>query len=318
MLRIFHQLITALNWQKKAISLKQSLPSIGLAPSSDPNGPYTGTEGTSVSFDGSKSFDPDGRIKSYSWNFGDGNNSTSNKPKHIYIQNGTYNISLEVTDNDGLNATNTTTAIIADKKPGVVEFIGTPRTGLEPLNVTFTDYSDSYDGITSWKWDFDNDGTVDSTIQNPTYEYAAGTYTVALTVCETDRDCETKIRTNYITATKGKLSPFSVPNGPYTGTEGTSVSFDGSKSFDPDGSIKSYSWNFGDGNISNVKNPMHTYIQNGTYNVSLEVIDYDGLNATNTTTATIADIKPGVDFIGTPLFEIEPLNVTFKDLSIFL
>ena len=106
---------------------------------------------------------------------------------------------LKVTDNYGLSATNTTTAIIADKKPGV-DFIGTPTVGLEPLNVTFTDISNSYDGIASWNWDFNNDGKVDSTVQNPTYEYAAGNYTVALTVCETDGDCDTRTKTDYIKA----------------------------------------------------------------------------------------------------------------------
>ncbi len=109
------------------------------------------------------------------------------------------------------------------------------------------------------------------------------------------------------------LAPSSVPNGPYTGTEGTAVSFDGSKSFNSDGSIKSYSWNFGDGNSSNLKNPTHIYIQNGTYNVSLEVTDNSGLNATNTTTAIIADKKPQADFIGASLFGMELLNVTFTD-----
>ena len=68
------------------------------------------------------------------------------------------------------------------------------------MNVTFTDISDSYDGIASWNWDFNNDGKVDSTVQNPTHEYAAGNYTVTLTVCETDGDCDARTRTDYIKA----------------------------------------------------------------------------------------------------------------------
>ncbi|MFZ3166100.1 MAG: PGF-pre-PGF domain-containing protein, partial [Candidatus Methanoperedens sp.] len=83
-----------------------------IPPSSYSNGSYTGMEGTAVSFDGSKSFDPDGSIVSYEWDFGDGNSGTGVNPTHIYAQNGTYAVSLKVTDNDGLNAINSTTAII--------------------------------------------------------------------------------------------------------------------------------------------------------------------------------------------------------------
>ncbi|VVB54263.1 Uncharacterised protein [uncultured archaeon] len=87
--------------------------------------------------------------------------------------------------------------------------------------------------------------------------------------------------------TPANIPPSSDPNGPYTGTEGTAISFDGSKSSDPDGNIVSYEWNFGDGNFSNDMNSTHTYSLNGTYTVSLKVTDNDGLNATNSTTAAI-------------------------------
>ncbi len=57
------------------------------------------------------------------------------------------------------------------------------------LTVTFNDTSISADGITDWSWDFENDGTVDSSEQNITHTYAlAGTYTVNLTITEVDSD----------------------------------------------------------------------------------------------------------------------------------
>jgi branched-chain amino acid transport system substrate-binding protein len=60
-------------------------------------------------------------------------------------------------------------------------FTASPRSGTVPLEVQFTDQSTG--DITDWEWDFDNDGTVDSTEQNPSYTYAtAGEYTVSLAV----------------------------------------------------------------------------------------------------------------------------------------
>jgi PKD repeat protein len=64
--------------------------------------------------------------------------------------------------------------------PPVADFTATPSSGAAPLQVTFTDQSTNLPS--SWAWDFDNDGTIDSTVQNPVFTYTTpGTYTVALT-----------------------------------------------------------------------------------------------------------------------------------------
>jgi trimeric autotransporter adhesin len=63
-------------------------------------------------------------------------------------------------------------------------FSASPTSGTAPLTVQFTDTSTG--GPTSWQWDFQNNGTIDSTEQNPTFVYAsAGTYSVKLTVSNT-------------------------------------------------------------------------------------------------------------------------------------
>ena len=49
------------------------------------------------------------------------------------------------------------------------QFVGVPTTGTAPLEVSFADQSEG--DVTSWEWDFNNDGIVDSTQQNPTYEF---------------------------------------------------------------------------------------------------------------------------------------------------
>jgi branched-chain amino acid transport system substrate-binding protein len=83
----------------------------------------------------------------------------------------------------------------AEEEEGKVNagFTASPRSGTVPLEVQFTDQSTG--DITDWEWDFDNDGTVDSTEQNPTHTYATvGEYTVSLTVTGPEgSDTETKV-----------------------------------------------------------------------------------------------------------------------------
>jgi len=74
---------------------------VNLAPVADANGPYTGTSGVAVSFDGSGSSDPDGNIVTYAWDFGDGNGGSGVTPTHTYSAAGTYTVTLTVTDNAG-------------------------------------------------------------------------------------------------------------------------------------------------------------------------------------------------------------------------
>lgn len=65
--------------------------------------------------------------------------------------------------------------------PPVPEFTCTPAVGSTPLQVTFADTSSGK--VTSWEWDFDSDGTIDSTEQNPSFTFdSEGVYNVTLKV----------------------------------------------------------------------------------------------------------------------------------------
>ena len=70
---------------------------------------------------------------------------------------------------------------------------------------------------------------------------------------------------------------------------GETVNFNGSGSYDPDGSVVSYDWDFGDGNYGNGPTPSHAYSAAGTYTVILEVFDDDGLSDTDTITVTVTE-----------------------------
>ncbi|HEX2290271.1 MAG TPA: DNRLRE domain-containing protein, partial [Pseudonocardiaceae bacterium] len=77
--------------------------------------------------------------------------------------------------------------------PPIASFTASPTSGTAPLQVSFSDTSSG--SSSSWAWDFDNDGTVDATVQHPSYTYAEpGNYTVSLTVANADgSDTETKL-----------------------------------------------------------------------------------------------------------------------------
>lgn len=83
------------------------------------------------------------------------------------------------------------------------------------------------------------------------------------------------------------IAPVAQANGPYSGNVGAVISFSSSGSSDPDGSIASYGWSFGDGSSSTNANPTHAYTVQGIYTVTLTVTDNGGLTGTDTATCTV-------------------------------
>ncbi|HOI14325.1 MAG TPA: PKD domain-containing protein [Methanoculleus sp.] len=135
--------------------------------------------------------------------------SNARNPTYTYTTPGTYTVALQAYNEDGYNATRkvgyiTVTAPVAP----TAAFTANRTTGTAPLAVQFNDTSTG--GPTSWTWDF-GDGTT-STDQNPTHTYAAGTYTVNLTVGNAAGP-DTETRTDYIT-----VSPAPTPTATATVT----------------------------------------------------------------------------------------------------
>ncbi|MGD2066798.1 MAG: PKD domain-containing protein, partial [Candidatus Bathyarchaeota archaeon] len=245
-----------------------------------------------VTFDASNSFDPDGTIASYEWDFGDGNTATSITVSHVYDDNGNYSVTLTVTDDEGKN--NQTQAIVAvmNRQP-TASFTATPETA-DIGETIFFDASSSSDPdgtIDSYDWDFGDGHT--STDQTPTHTYSQkGTYTVKLTVTDDDGATDTAI----ISVEVSNQLPvahltYSSPSHVYTDK---TVSFDASGSHDPDGNIISYVWNFGDENTGSGETISHSYSSSGVYTVSLTVTDNDGATDTATATITVIQNQPPV------------------------
>lgn len=141
------------------------------------------------SFDASESYDPDGSIVSYEWNFGDGNTGSGITANHTYVSDGTYTVVLTVKDNDGATDTDTQNVVVeGPNQPPVASFTYS-CTG---LTCNFDgSASDDLDGtIISYAWDFGDGGTGTGVTASHIYG-SSGTYTVVLTVTDDDNATDT-------------------------------------------------------------------------------------------------------------------------------
>ena len=160
-------------------------------PTAAAGGPYSGPEGTAVSFDGSGSSDPGGSTLTYAWTFGDGTSGAGAKPTHTYASFGSYTVSLTVTNAGGTaSAPATTTATIANVAPTVNAGANQTVTQGSPasLSVSFSDPGADGPWAYAVTWGDGSPQTTGSATASPitaTHTYAAaGTNTVAVTVTD--------------------------------------------------------------------------------------------------------------------------------------
>jgi YVTN family beta-propeller protein len=206
---------------------------------------------------------------SWLWQFGDGTpNSTVVNPIHTYTNIGTYLCNLTVSNVYG-TTTVQHTITVSQGVSTVSSFNYFASSYIAPATITFTDTSTNHPSYWVWQW---NDGTSNSNVQNPTHTFQSiGTYIVNLTSSNI-YGSSTITHTIYITASAKPSADFY-----YTASQ-TVVQFNDSSTV---ASPTSWRWNFGDGNISNMQNPQHTYWLPQQYTTTLTVT-----NATGTYTAT--------------------------------
>ncbi|MCA1590022.1 MAG: PKD domain-containing protein [Acidobacteria bacterium] len=163
-----------------------------------------------------------------------------------------------------------------------------PTSGTTPLTVTFSSNgsSDPDGTISGFSWNF-GDGT-SSTDPNPVHVYnSAGTFSAVLTVTDNSGLTATKSVTINATATQNQ-SPVAVAGANVTsGSAPLTVNFSSQGSYDPDGTIASYAWSFGNGATSNQVNPSYTYTTAGNYTATLTVTDNKGATATSSVTINV-------------------------------
>src|SRR5687767_6665471 len=132
-------------------------------------------------------------------------------------------------------------------------FTAQPSQGCSPLQVQFSDQSTG--NVTGWEWIFSNGVT--SNFQNPSVTFInAGTYDAILIVTDGNQ-FDTLRLDDLITVYANPTVAFNI-SGQTSGCVSFQVNFQ-DQSLQGNGAIVSWLWDFGDGNISNLQNPVHTY-----------------------------------------------------------
>jgi PKD repeat protein len=252
-----------------------------------------------VTFDASGSYDPDGSIVSYFWDFGDNTTGTGKIISHKYEKRGFYQANLTVVDNESYQSS-VVLYITVGYRPKAMFFTspaGYPIEAIPPnenvtFNVTDTFHPENVN-IALYTWNF-GDGNISATpdpITTHTYN-KRGIYIVNLTVTDDDGISSFVIKEIQIGIPPLAQSDY-FPKEPTTKDV---ITFDASSSrkggqyeeFD----IVLYKWEFDDGTIveTNETTVSHNFETAGDWNVTLTVYDIDGLRDSFTQTITVKEI----------------------------
>ena len=263
-----------------------------------------------VTFNATCSYDPDGWIVNYTWNFGDSNVTTVTYPiiTHHYDTFGNYNVTLTVTDNDRI-ANSKSRAVWVREHP-VARFTYSPFYPKVCEEVVFDASDSTPDGghIVNYTWNFGDSNITTVTDSVITHRYANhGNYAATLNVTDSEGKWDTESKMINVAAKPHADFTWSPPS-PQQGEE---VTLDASPSTPDGGSIVSYEWDFGDTSPHKFgKIVIHKYTTYGTYTVTLNVTDSEGRWDIETKTMTVR-AHPNADFVWSPLQPEEDQTATF-------
>ena len=159
----------------------------GPLPTVDIGGPYFVLEGEPLALVANAS-SQNGAILSTDWTHGDGTFQSGNPASHVYAAQGTYALSVEITDAFLLTASDATAVTVVDSAP-TAAFAVAKASGA-PYSYQFSDDSTAYDGVVAWDWSFGDGST--STLRDPSHPFpSTGTFPVSLTVTDGDGSIDT-------------------------------------------------------------------------------------------------------------------------------
>ncbi len=256
--------------------------SVTVAANQAPTASFTSTvSALTATVDGSASSDAEGPIASYAWDFGDGTTGTGPTATHPYAAEGSYVVTLVVTD--AVGATATTSSTITVSRPANILPTASFTLAADHLSVAVDGRasSDADGTIVGYAWSFGDGSTATGATASHTYA-ADGTYQVSLVVTDDRGGSATAQRAVTVVSNHAPAAVMT------TTATWLMVSVDGSASADTDGQIASYAWQFGDGATATGPTATHSYAAAGTYQVSLTVTDDGGAASTVTRSVTVA------------------------------
>jgi len=234
-----------------------------------------------IIFNGSGSFDPDGEITTYIWNFGDGTLGYGKTVSHYYVDDGEYSVTLTVKDDMDVSDSKKISIQVLNRPP--VAKLEVDSKDVKNLKLIFNaSKSTDVDGVVSeYNFDF-GDGSNSGWIQTPiiSHKYADSTktFTVKLEVRDDDGEISKNIAELNIVVNNKPIPKLTVNlMEAYTYSD---IVCSGESSTDSDGQVSSYYFDFGDGTNSGwvtTASISHQYTD-GTkkYSISLKVKDNDG------------------------------------------
>jgi PKD repeat protein len=256
--------------------------------------PSTGVAPLLVSFDGSRSTTPNGTITSWAWSFGDGVFGTGPLITHLYTNPGTYAASLTVTDSTGASSVATGSIVANPSPPAAPSGLTASQSGTL-IVLTWQDNSSNetifyiercqgvgctdFGSFIATQWPNVPSYTDYSAVTGQNYRYRvraynSGGYSAYSNIASILVGAANQPPTAVISAV------------PTTGVAPLSVVFNGSGSSDPDGTIATWAWSFGDDTSGSGPTITHVYPAAGFYVATVTVTDNGG--ASNTTSVTIS------------------------------
>lgn len=146
--------------------------------------PAQGAENTLFTVDATKSDDPDGKVDKYAWDFGDNKTATGRIATHKYPEQGTYKITLTITDNKGATASTSRDVEVSKGQAPVPFFVFNPPSGDVGTIFTFDASASTDDGeITKYEWKFGDGQSASGPIVKHSYRNG-GTFDITLTVTD--------------------------------------------------------------------------------------------------------------------------------------
>ena len=238
-------------------------------------------------------------ITEWHWDFGDGNFSTLQNPKHVYATVGIKSIKHWIVTDKGCHSDTTTHTVLINPLPTANFVFSAPS--CETKLISFTDASVANAGVlTNWLWDFNDpaSGAANSSVlQNPTHTFAnAGTYGVKL-IATSSKGCISDTFTRQVVINPQPIPGFISPEVCLSDAFAQFVD----TSHIASGSIVSWAWNFGDPgsgplNTSTLQNPQHRYNAIGFYTATLTVTSNSNCVATKAQTFTVNGDIPVANF----------------------